>query len=172
MASSLFFTLLFCLNCGLLVEAHINWFLFPKVTDCTCPVGWNKYKGRCYVFIADELMWSDAENCCIKKGGNLASFHNYDEYKYIMELVNTETGSYKRTWVGGCDAANEGVWLWSDGSKFDYPHWGTGQPNNAGRSEDCMEINLHGQDNVNDVRCFYKRPFICAKTLQKCSTCP
>lgn len=42
---------------------------------------------------------------CTNRGGNLASFHNKDEFEFIRKFVMTESGSYERTWVGGCDAA-------------------------------------------------------------------
>ena len=37
----------------------------------------------------------------------------------------------------------ESVWLWSDGSKFDFKGWAKGEPNNAG-GENCMEMNFMG----------------------------
>ena len=33
--------------------------------------------------------------------------------------------------------------MWTDGSRFDYRRWGTGEPNNVG-VENCIEMNWGG----------------------------
>merc|ERR1711962_1690367 len=55
-------------------------------------------------------------------------------------------------WIGGTDEAQEGSWTWSDGSPWDYQKWGSGEPNNAGGSEDCSMMWPNGW---NDVPCEY-----------------
>lgn len=37
------------------------------------------------------------------------------------------------------------IWLWSDGSKFDFTAWHTDEPNNAGWAEKCVEMNYGGK---------------------------
>lgn len=36
------------------------------------------------------------------------------------------------------------IWFWSDGSKFDYSDWHTGEPNNGGNNERCVEMGYGG----------------------------
>uniref|UniRef100_A0A3B3X957 C-type lectin domain-containing protein n=1 Tax=Poecilia mexicana TaxID=48701 RepID=A0A3B3X957_9TELE len=86
-----------------------------------------------------------SQSDCISLGANLASIHSSGEHIFLKELVNSKKGSYQRTWVGGHDAVKEGVWMWSDGSKFDYTKWGSGEPNNVAGNEHCMEINIAGE---------------------------
>ena len=38
-------------------------------------------------------------------GGNLASVHSTDEYRFIQELIREHTGGTPRPWIGGYDAA-------------------------------------------------------------------
>uniref|UniRef100_A0A4W6EUM5 C-type lectin domain-containing protein n=1 Tax=Lates calcarifer TaxID=8187 RepID=A0A4W6EUM5_LATCA len=83
------------------------------------------------------------QKTCTFLGGNLASIPNEKVYKFLRELVFEAVNSHKRTWVGGYDAVKEGVWLWSDGNRFDFNLWHQGEPNNLG-GEHCMEINLGG----------------------------
>uniref|UniRef100_A0A3Q3IPK4 C-type lectin domain-containing protein n=1 Tax=Monopterus albus TaxID=43700 RepID=A0A3Q3IPK4_MONAL len=72
---------------------------------------------------------------CVAGGGNLASIHTKDHHDFVKGLIQTSAGPNKQTWVGGTDAV-KGVWLWSDGSKFDFTFWGPRQPDNAGFAND------------------------------------
>ncbi|KAF3855398.1 hypothetical protein F7725_023453 [Dissostichus mawsoni] len=81
---------------------------------------------------------------CLALGGNLASIKSTTEYDFIRQLVRTAAGKDLEFWVGGHDAVMEGVWLWSDGFKFNFKSWGKGEPNNHGGKEHCMEINFGG----------------------------
>uniref|UniRef100_A0A3P9N519 Galactose-specific lectin nattectin-like n=1 Tax=Poecilia reticulata TaxID=8081 RepID=A0A3P9N519_POERE len=116
-------------------------FHFP---DCSCPTGWSQYGKRCFLFQNTQKDWASAERTCNDFGANLASIHDNNEHDFLKKLVKTETGSFQRTWVGGHDAEKEGVWLWSDGSKFDYNKWSSGQPDNTGSNEHCLAINYEG----------------------------
>ncbi|XP_037832825.1 galactose-specific lectin nattectin-like [Kryptolebias marmoratus] len=103
------------------------------------------------------------QDFCNSFGAHLTSIRGDDEYDFIRGLVLRATGTNTRTWVGGTDAAKEGYWVWTDGSPFTFTAWGSGEPNNVDGNENCMEINLNGQDYVNDVNCSLKNAFICAK---------
>uniref|UniRef100_A0A3Q3FYE5 Galactose-specific lectin nattectin-like n=1 Tax=Kryptolebias marmoratus TaxID=37003 RepID=A0A3Q3FYE5_KRYMA len=163
MASGLYFTLLLCLSCGLWIEADAG--CQPTAPPCRCPSGWSQYGKRCFRFINSERDWASSEQTCIAYGGNLASFHNINEFNFLRALVYGAIRSYKNTWVGGNDAAKDGVWMWTDGSRFDYIRWYKGEPNNSGGRESCLEINVKGGNQVNDEKCTTRRPFICARDL-------
>ncbi|XP_063319685.1 galactose-specific lectin nattectin-like [Pelmatolapia mariae] len=128
----------------------------------SCPPGWTWFGGRCFIFDSSMKNWTDAESSCKTLGGHLASFHSTAEYTFIRELTHTEPGPNKRTWVGGNDRENETVWVWSDGSQFDFIIWASGEPNNYGVEEDCMEINYKGGD-PNDAPCDDNKPFVCVR---------
>ncbi|MEQ2272691.1 hypothetical protein XENORESO_007427 [Xenotaenia resolanae] len=179
MASGLVFILLLCLSCGLWVGADARCGVTTRGTTRGmtrgmtqgqprrgCPSGWDQYGQRCFLFFNYERDWATAERTCISHGANLASFHSHHEYVYLKNLVNRKKGSYVRTWLGGTDAAKDGVWLWTNGSKFNYVSWGRGEPNNNGGREDCMEINLRGRvQHLNDEKCSRRNYFICAKKV-------
>lgn len=38
----------------------------------------------------------------------------------------------------------EGVWVWTDGTAFDYTYWFAGQPDNSNGIEDCLSMNYLG----------------------------
>ncbi|XP_037540520.1 galactose-specific lectin nattectin-like [Nematolebias whitei] len=164
MASAVVFTLLLVLSCGLLDEADAGCSR-PGGSPCSCPSGWTRHGKRCFLFMRHQYDWASSERTCHRLGGNLASFHSRSDYDFLRNLAYRATGYHPRTWVGASDAVQEGFWMWSDGSRFDYVSWGRGEPNNAGGRENCMEINLFGGDYTNDMSCSMRNNFICAKAL-------
>ncbi|XP_029291801.1 galactose-specific lectin nattectin-like [Cottoperca gobio] len=161
MASALHCIVLFCLTSGLWMEANATCPL--KRGRCeACPAGWTQFCSRCFMFNHEEKDWADAETSCIASGGNLASVKTANEYTFIRELVKRAAGSDKTSWIGGYDAVKEGLWEWSDGSKFDFKSWGKKESNNMKKQENCMEINFKGRDYVNDSSCSLKRSFVCS----------
>uniref|UniRef100_A0A667YBM5 C-type lectin domain-containing protein n=1 Tax=Myripristis murdjan TaxID=586833 RepID=A0A667YBM5_9TELE len=130
-----------------------------------CPPGWSMYGNRCFNFFNSPRPWIQAEHFCLQSGANLASVHSLDEYKFMQDLVLARTGEYTRTWIGGSDAIQNNVWMWSDGSRFDFQGWGWGEPNNHQGRESCVEINYGGDKRWNDWACEDQFPFVCVKKL-------
>ncbi|XP_040007540.1 galactose-specific lectin nattectin-like [Xiphias gladius] len=162
MAAGLHFIVVLCLTSGLWIGENVNG-AEKGGRDCvTCPSGWTMFRDRCYLFQDAEKDWVEAERYCTSRDGNLASLPNGAVYDFIRKMIYRATNSHKTTWVGGYDAVKEGVWLWSDGSKFDFKGWAKGEPNNSGE-EHCMEINSDGKDYVNDFKCAAQRSFVCAR---------
>ncbi|XP_036452963.1 ladderlectin-like [Colossoma macropomum] len=128
-----------------------------------CQNGWSQFGSRCFSVFTTSANWLASEQNCVNMGGHLASVHSSEEYTFIRALVLNVTSSNSRTWLGATDAVQEGVWVWTDGSAFDYINWSTGQPDNAGSAENCMEMNF--PVNWNDVTCNSLFPSVCAKTI-------
>ena len=62
-------------------------------------------------------------------------------------------------WVGGDDQSEEGVFKWVNGSPVLGIPWNSGEPNNLGSKENCIEIyELHY---FNDEACTSIRSFLC-----------
>ncbi|XP_033982866.1 galactose-specific lectin nattectin-like [Trematomus bernacchii] len=159
MASVVYCIVLLCLTSGLWMEADAK----AKEKDCSeCLPGWTQLGSRCFIFKNQPMNWASAETDCLALGGNLASIKSTTEYDFIRQLVRTATGKDLQFWVGGHDAVMEGVWLWSDGFKFNFESWGKGEPNNYGGKEHCMEINFGATKKVNDIGCLESQPFVCS----------
>nr|XP_033484036.1 galactose-specific lectin nattectin-like [Epinephelus lanceolatus] len=160
MASSLLLIVVLCLTSGLWIGANAS----CEDHCCkSCPPGWAHFGERCLQFHHTEKTWSHAEHFCTTIGGNLASIHTKADYDYLRNMIFRLTGAHTTTWLGGYDASGEGVWLNSDGSPFTFKDWGTGEPNNSGGKEHCMEINFEGKNVVNDMSCDHKSSFVCAR---------
>ncbi|KAK5863077.1 hypothetical protein PBY51_000134 [Eleginops maclovinus] len=141
--------------------------LHPQAQDCgnICHHGWTQLGSRCFIYRNQAQDWATAETECIALKGNLASIRSTTEYNFIRQLVKKATGTDVNVWVGGYDAVREGVWMWSDGSKFTFRNWSRGEPNNAGGKEHCMEINYAGSQ-VNDVGCLDSQPYVCSYSME------
>ncbi|KAG9356091.1 hypothetical protein JZ751_000935 [Albula glossodonta] len=130
-----------------------------------CTAGWVHFGDRCFMYTAAKKDWSDAELNCLSHGGNLASVHSDDEWRFIKALVKKNDPNENRFWIGMTDSSNEGKWLWSDGSKPVFTKWNRGEPNNAGLVEDCAEGNYAKSDGWNDVNCKNAFASVCAKPM-------
>jgi len=74
-------------------------------TEISCPTGWEKFEGRCYLFPGTTYgSWDSAETICVGKGGHLASVHSYAEMDFIWNLSLSSTGPI---WLGGSDYSSE-----------------------------------------------------------------
>ncbi|XP_020511230.2 galactose-specific lectin nattectin-like [Labrus bergylta] len=162
MASGLKLIPLLCLTSGLWAAVVYG----NHSGSCkTCPSGWTQFDGSCYMFHFRDMDWADAERYCTTVGGNLASVHNKEEYTFLKTTLQAVAGKQLAVWLGGYDAVKEGVWLWSDGTFFDFKLWFKGEPNNYTGHENCMEMNFRGREYVNDSNCNVKRSFFCEKRL-------
>ncbi|GLD73436.1 ladderlectin-like isoform X1, partial [Lates japonicus] len=129
-----------------------------------CPSGWTGFDGRCFLYVPTAMTWANAEKHCQGYGGNLASVHSFVEHHEIQGMILRATQGFPATWLGGCDAAQEGTWFWSDGTPFRFSFWASGQPNNYG-SSNCLQMNYGAERKFDDERCSYSRPFVCARKL-------
>ncbi|KAI4823973.1 hypothetical protein KUCAC02_012525 [Chaenocephalus aceratus] len=164
MASCLHFIVVLCLTSGLWSGANAQKEEKPCDVPCkTCPSGWTPFEDHCYMYKHAAKTWADAEVDCIALGGNLASIPNQGVYTFIRRIVNTTTNANEQTWIGGNDLAKEGLWMWSDGTKFVANNWAPGQPDNDQGLEDCLMMNWN--DLINDAPCTKLRPFVCGVRL-------
>ncbi|XP_030636021.1 ladderlectin-like isoform X2 [Chanos chanos] len=152
--------------------AIFTWFLcfcfalgVKRGSAAACDEGWDQHESKCYKFIANPVTWSDAELSCLNSGGNLASVHTFEEYTFLQKIVQATAGKMAEAWIGAQDATQENVWLWSDGSRFDYTYWAPRQPDNAGGIEDCVQMNAQATHQWNDLPCSRELPYLCEKDL-------
>lgn len=68
------------------------------------------------------LEWNNASIWCQSYcGSHLASVHSPLEYINMIDLIdNVYPYIYTRTWIGLNDIEKTDVWVWSDGTPFDF----------------------------------------------------
>ncbi|XP_051937142.1 galactose-specific lectin nattectin-like [Hippocampus zosterae] len=138
-------------------------FVFDR--DNYCPPGWTRLDNRCLIFQNEELNFALAETVCNMLGGNLVSIHSDLENQVVRQLILAGAGSFQLSWIGLHDRVEEGAFLWTDGSNFDFDDWGPGRPRTTDTNTDCTQINFQGEF-WSDQRCGRQRSFVCAKDLK------
>ncbi|KAI4817649.1 hypothetical protein KUCAC02_011032 [Chaenocephalus aceratus] len=117
----------------------------------TCPVGWERYGGKCYYFSTNKATWTKSRDECRRQGGDLVKIESREEQEFLEQKVRVKmTVGQDKFWIGLTDSETEDTWLWTDGSALDnsLPFWSEGEPNNAeGRNpdgEDCVKMGETG----------------------------
>ncbi|KAF5907118.1 galactose-specific lectin nattectin-like isoform X1, partial [Clarias magur] len=126
-----------------------------------CKRNWTQFGARCFRMIPTSATWNASEQNCITIGAHLASVHSGDEYAYLEALVLSVTKSNAITWIGGNNLVQGAVWVWTDGSEYNYTKWASGEPDNFENTEHCVQMNYGG--GWNDMVCTVLSPSICAK---------
>ncbi|XP_048038613.1 type-2 ice-structuring protein-like isoform X2 [Megalobrama amblycephala] len=102
------------------------------------------------------------ERKCQSHEANLVSVHNKLENEFVRSLLPSSTP----TWAGAHDGEQDGQWLWTDGTGFEFTNWCSGEPNNYQRNpESCLEINRGSNRCWNDEICTESRHYVCVKNL-------
>ena len=116
-----------------------------------CPKSWIRgLYGSCFKLFSRRLVWNAAKSACSRMGTRLAVLNSQG----LKETANISS------WIGlHRDPKSSSRWLWIDGSRTIYPNWGSGEPNNVGGSEDCVEIRPDGK--LNDMPCNRSLPYFC-----------
>ena len=103
--------------------------------------------GDCYAHVDDNINWNQAEDCCVAWGGHLASIHSEDDNILLNSIRNQD----RWTWIGLSDTANDSVYVWTDGTSFNYNSFATGEPNSLS-GESCFHF-FNGALTWNDYHC-------------------
>ncbi|KAM4564210.1 type-2 ice-structuring protein-like [Fundulus diaphanus] len=130
----------------------------------SCPVGWSKFNNRCFSFIANPMTWARAQRNCGFMQATLASVHDDQEYYHIQRVIAASAPDSPLTWIGGSDAQEERIWLWSDGRPFHYSNWCPGEPDNL-RGQHCIQMNFGASKCWDDLQCKKLLPSVCAKNV-------
>jgi hypothetical protein len=105
--------------------------------------------GACYTVVEALESWQDARSNCRARGAgwDLASIRSDAINQLMVQMLSGEA------WIGGSDAASEGIWRWvDDGAAFwlgngatgralngAYENWNTDEPNGGGNSA-CVRL--------------------------------
>ncbi|XP_058864831.1 macrophage mannose receptor 1-like [Acipenser ruthenus] len=109
-----------------------------------------------YTLIEELKTWTEAQQYCIEHHTDLVSIKSDSENE---DLVKKAQG--KPFWIG----LFNNPWKWShQGDNYTFHNWNTGEPNNVGGNENCVEIGVRddpSRGEWHDKDCSLKLPFFC-----------
>ncbi len=103
-----------------------------------CPCDWLHIDDRCYYFSnKTSSSWSEAQNDCRARGGDLAVPENSDINEKIYQVLKSR--NIGTVWIGVHRHAND-KFITVSGTDVSYTNWYPGEPNNGGGNEDCVQM--------------------------------
>ncbi len=116
---------------------------------------------HCYTLHTTALTKSAAQGVCASLGGYLVSIRSEEERNVVSYLSLRDAD--REVLIGFSDASSEGTFAWDSGEPVDATFWRSGEPNNSGGIEDCVQ---HGPDGQwNDISCSRSSQYICEYAL-------
>ena len=132
--------------CGELCEGDDECGTDGNLDNCA---GYDVYRRDCptstdgkFVYVSQNMYWSDARSYCRTYHIDLASIHSSSENAEVNALCPNSC------WIGGSDSASEGTFTWSDGTAWDFTNWNSDEPNNNGGSEKYLFFKANGRWNL------------------------
>ncbi|KAM7434936.1 hypothetical protein ABFA07_015040 [Porites harrisoni] len=144
--------------------------VFVALSTALCPSGWFKNLRSCYKLSENVLNWQAAKKACEDLNSTLAIISSEAEHQALKPYIRKKG---KVTWIGlHRNPRDKKRWLWVDGSRLNYTHWGYREPNNI--TEECVEIRPFGYHNGgwNDQECSDIIHYICEKDVNGCASNP
>ncbi|MPD03236.1 Perlucin-like protein [Portunus trituberculatus] len=130
-------------------------------SEVECEGAFTEVGGRCvHVELSNSGSWHDSRNFCHGLGGELVNLADVQFYSDLILYLESIHMGKMHFWIGATDIANEGTWVWTDGSatRMGTPFWANYGVNNdqmptGGTDQNCaiLDTNLHYY--FNDAAC-------------------
>ena len=104
--------------------------------------------------------YQEAKLGCESIGAHLVVIESDDEKSHVGTIWSA-FGFGDWYWIGLDELAEEGAWLWVDGTPVDYTAWYPKEPNNYGQDEDCVATSSASQHAWHDFPCDAELIFLC-----------
>ncbi|XP_038065103.1 alpha-N-acetylgalactosamine-specific lectin-like [Patiria miniata] len=138
-----------------------------------CPPMWTFYNGNCYRYFGTVKTFAQAENHCkeFTQVGqcHLASVASVEENSLLLTMLKSVRGTTTSSsmWIGFTDVAEEGNFIWTDGSAVGFTRWRSGQPWIKAGEADCTEMVSGWDGEWNDDPCGSTKAYMCKMATSK-----
>ncbi|MGK0357836.1 MAG: hypothetical protein ACI9U2_000119 [Bradymonadia bacterium] len=114
--------------------------------------------GRAYRFCPAPVTYDAALAACAEEGLALVEVDSPAENAWVWQTARSR--AVQRWWIGLSDRAEEGAYRTLDNRRVEFGSWRRGEPNDGGRSEDCVHF-WEDAPEWNDARCASEHGTIC-----------
>ncbi|KAJ7372483.1 hypothetical protein OS493_018990 [Desmophyllum pertusum] len=129
-----------------------------SVTDF-CKAGWTEYKRSCFKVSEGKSTFYQANSSCISEGAGLVWIEDSDE----LHFLDTILANGEKVFVGMTDIAEEGQWVWMDGSALTLdPKW---HHDDGGTAQNCAEYQQKHQKGFHRKKCDDTLKYVCKYSL-------
>jgi hypothetical protein len=114
-----------------------------------------------FLLCTDAVPWADARDACAADGWSLMVPQDSAQNTWLAGLVEWHGSNL---WLGLTDAADEGVWLTTDGNAASWYGWKSSEPNNyTGTNPDGQDCAGFVFDSMawHDLDCDGSQSFVC-----------
>lgn len=99
----------------------------------------NPANGHVYYLLAPNS-WTASEAEAENLDGTLATIRTAAEQEWVFSTFGNYSGTNHPLWIGLRRTWPNGPLVWVTGEKIDYANWSAGNPDNAGGSENFVEM--------------------------------
>ncbi|XP_021021546.1 C-type lectin domain family 2 member F-like [Mus caroli] len=117
-----------------------------------CPKDWNKLRRNCFSSIQHKSSWLTANDTCELHDATLAVFIDKTE----LEILMNQMQEMKTYWIGLHRQNLLGIWVWTNGSKY----------NNLHDIQDHGQCAFVHQKGIDSTNCEDQKEFICTREGQ------
>ncbi|XP_072169468.1 C-type mannose receptor 2-like [Diadema setosum] len=129
--------------------------------DVKCPKGYTAEGNHCFRYAPKADSFEAQCTACKRAGGELAKLNSEESNNAAYCFIGRTTGfighDHDEVWVALTDEIHEGTWRTIDRERYDYTHWGRGDPNGKDHSN-CGRMK---KDGWRDNCCFNENPALC-----------
>ena len=129
----------------------------------TCGVDstWFAFNQSYFKLVTTKVTQDEARKVCLEEKGDLASTSSEEEQTFLFKkFLDGNVHSGDSVWIGLNDIAEEGVFVWTDGSPNTYTRFFGNDPDNYQNNEHCGVIVKPG-GYLRDMACDATFTFIC-----------
>ena len=130
--------------------------------SCPCPS--EEIAGATFHFCNLQMTWKEAADFCAAQGHVLARIDTVEQSKAVY--ARARKYNKERWWIGLGDQAEEGNFVWRDGTPVEFTFWSKGDPDNDGCNQDCAALKEGADGRWHDTHCGQMRPFVCRSLAQ------